>query len=375
MTYDWETKMIFNKVVNRDADHHGTVVPISSAKPHQNFESTVQRYETKQHQTNMKISSPETAVILIVDDNPINLSVLSQTLLNTGWQVRVAVDGENALEQVAYELPDLILLDIEMPLLDGFETCKRLKSNPTTEDIPIIFMTALADTTNKVKGLAAGAVDYITKPFQEEELLARVKVHLKLRFLVQELQQANQKLEHLAHMDGLTGVANRRRFDQYLHQEWRRLAREHEYLSVILCDVDYFKFYNDTYGHQAGDDCLRAVAQAISYAVRRPGDLVARYGGEEFVVILPRTVTSGAIQVAQMLKKEIQNLKIPHQKSAVSQYITVSLGIASQIPDLQSSPKSLVDQADKALYQAKKLGRNQYYVDASLLHVLDDSVI
>lgn len=359
---------MLSKVVNLEANNRGTPVLISSARPHNNFAQTAQQHETKQKKINMKISSPETAVILIVDDNPINLSVLSQTLLNSGWQVRVAVDGENALEQVAYERPDLILLDIEMPLLDGFETCKRLKSNPTTEDIPVIFMTALADTTNKVKGLAVGAVDYITKPFQEEELLARVKVHLKLRFLVQQLQEANQKLEHLAHIDGLTGVANRRRFDQYLHQEWRRLAREQQYLSVILCDVDYFKFYNDTYGHQAGDDCLQAIAQAINYAVKRPGDLVARYGGEEFAVILPQTLTSGAIQVAQMLTIAVRKLQIDHAKSTASQHVTLSMGIASQIPHVKSSPESLVAQADQALYQAKKLGRNQYYVDAALLH-------
>lgn len=315
---------------------------------------------------------PETAVILIVDDNPINLSVLTQALSTVGYQVRVAVDGETALEQLDYELPDLILLDVQMPGIDGFATCQQLKNNPLTHDIPVIFMTALADTENKVKGLAAGAVDYITKPFQQEELLARVKVHLKLRFLVKKLaeqatalEEANQKLEQLANVDGLTQVPNRRRFDQYLSQEWSRMQREQQPLSLILCDVDYFKLYNDNYGHQAGDDCLRNVAQAINHALKRPTDLIARYGGEEFAVLLPNTTTSGAIQVAQLLRLEIHKLEIAHARSQVSSYVTLSLGVATMTPSPELSSAKLIAAADEALYEAKKHGRDRYHVNAS----------
>jgi len=201
--------------------------------------------------------------ILVVDDSPTNLAVFSSTLRNAGFKVRVAVDGVNAIAQAVYDPPGLILLDVNMPKIDGFETCTKLKSNPITCDIPIIFITAFSDYEDKLKGFSLGAVDYITKPFQAEEALARVRIHLKLRFLTQivaeqaaELQIANQELQRLTIIDDLTQIANRRRFNEYLKQEWQRSQREQEPLSLILCDVDYFKLYNDTYGHQAGDVCL-----------------------------------------------------------------------------------------------------------------------
>ena len=355
---------MLGEVVGKLISHRKTAMQITSVPPKTNFNNREQWHENRCFAKNMNIYSPETAVILIVDDNPINLSVLSQTLLSEGFQVRVAIDGENALDQVSYELPDLILLDVEMPVLNGFETCEQLKANPLTRDIPVVFMTALADTTNKVKGLAVGAVDYITKPFQEQELLARVKVHLKLSFVVQQLQEANFKLEQIANLDGLTQVANRRRFDQYIDQEWRRLAREQQPLSLILCDVDYFKLYNDNYGHQAGDTCLKGVAQAINSALKRPADLLARYGGEEFVLVLPNTKLSGATQLADLVTEEVRRLQIPHARSDVSEYVTLSMGISSEIPHPDMLPNTLIEKADQALYQAKKRGRNQYYVDA-----------
>jgi diguanylate cyclase (GGDEF)-like protein len=310
------------------------------------------------------------SVILIVDDNPTNLSVLSQALKEAGYKTRVAMDGESAIEQAQEDHPELILLDIQMPGIDGFETCAQLKANPETRDIPVIFITASADIENKIKGLSVGAVDYITKPFQFEEVLARVKVHLELRFLtrkVQEqtisLQRANQELLRLANLDGLTEIANRRRFDQYLDCEWRRLTRQEEHLSLILCDIDYFKSYNDYYGHQAGDTCLKQVAKTIEATLCRPSDLVARYGGEEFVVILPNTGPEGAIKVAENICLQIRLLGIVHERSKVSSQITLSLGISSLIPNLQIQADRLITTADKALYQAKEKGRNSYHFD------------
>jgi diguanylate cyclase (GGDEF)-like protein len=313
------------------------------------------------------INSPSNGVILVVDDNPTNLSVLSIALKAAGYKIRVAMDGESAIEQVQEDAPELILLDIQMPGIDGFETCKKLKKSPLTQDIPIIFITASTDLENKVKGLSVGAVDYITKPFQQEEVLARVRVHLELRFLtrkVQEqaiaLQQANQKLHRLANLDGLTEVANRRRFDEYFDQEWQRSGREQTPLSLILCDIDYFKNYNDHYGHQAGDSCLRRVAKAISETLCRPTDLVARYGGEEFAIILPNTSSEGAVHVAELLQLRIKQLEILHAQSRVSSYVTLSLGISSQIPVLLQENQTLIAATDKALYLAKSEGRNTF---------------
>ncbi|MEN9567927.1 MAG: hypothetical protein RLZZ69_3123 [Cyanobacteriota bacterium] len=309
----------------------------------------------------------DTGVILIVDDNHTNLAVLSQVLKSAGLKVRVAVDGESAIAQVEYALPELILLDVQMPGIDGFETCQRLKVNPVTSNIPVIFMTALADTENKIKGLSLGAVDYITKPFQEEEVLARIKVHLRLHFLTRKvmeqsaaLQQANQQLMLLANLDGLTAVANRRRFDEYLDQQWYLLAQKQEPITLILGDLDYFKNYNDFYGHQAGDDCLKQVASALNLAAKRTSDLVCRYGGEEFALILPHTDEQGAIKVAKSAIAEVKKLRIPHSQSLVSQYVTMSLGISCQVPRPELQPKSAIAAADAALYQAKQQGRDRF---------------
>lgn len=316
------------------------------------------------------VSSSFDRVILIVDDNPTNLSVLSLALKSAGYKIRVAMDGVSAIEQVQVDPPGLILLDVQMPGIDGFETCIQLKANPAIRDIPVIFITASADLDQKVKGLSVGAVDYITKPFQQEEVLARVKVHLELRFLTQKvqeqaiaLQQANQELHRLANLDGLTAVANRRRFDEYLDQEWRRSQREQNPLALILCDIDYFKSYNDFYGHQAGDVCLKRVAQAIQNCIKRPADLVTRYGGEEFAIILPNTSSDGAVRVAQLIQSTIQQLSIAHHHSQVSSFITLSLGVSSQVPNSDHDAHALVAETDKALYIAKAKGRNTFYIE------------
>jgi diguanylate cyclase (GGDEF)-like protein len=318
---------------------------------------------------NLPLDATPNPFILIVDDNPTNLSVLATVLKQAGYKTRVAMDGESAIEQVLEDPPEIILMDIQMPGIDGIETCIRLKQDARSKDIPIIFITASADVENKVQGLSVGAVDYITKPFQHEEVLARVKVHLKIQSLTRTvqaqaiaLQQANQELLSIANLDGLTAVANRRHFDAYLEHEWKRLAREQQPLSLILCDIDYFKNFNDHYGHQVGDECLKQVAQTLKATAKRSTDLVARYGGEEFAVILPNTSPAGAQHLAELMRDNVYQLQIQHQRSAVGEYLTLSLGISSLKPASGAQVKSLITMADKALYVAKHQGRNQAYL-------------
>jgi diguanylate cyclase (GGDEF)-like protein len=326
-------------------------------------------------------SSPSAPTILIIDDNPTNLCVAVDYLEESGFTVLVAQDGCSGLKRAQYAHPQLILLDVLMPDMDGFETCRRLKLNPETCDIPVIFMTALSDLNDKVKGFAVGAVDYVTKPIQQEELLARMTTHLRIQSLTQQLQQQNQQLQQqaialeqakqdaetanlelqrVAYVDSVTAIANRRRFDEHLRLEWQRLARDKEPLSLILCDIDYFKFYNDHYGHQAGDLCLKEIAQTMDRVMKRAADVVARYGGEEFAIILPNVRIKGAIHIARLIQMEIRHLEIPHAQSKVSPNVTLSLGISSRIPDPQQQPESLITAADRALYQAKAQGRNTY---------------
>ncbi len=486
--------------------------------------------------------------ILIVDDNSQNLQLLSEYLDNANYKVSIATNGKKAIAIAKALQPDLILLDVMMPGVDGFDVCRQLKNESTTQDIPVIFTTALTETQNKVKGLKLGAVDYITKPFEEEELLARINTHLALKHLyqkpledaarrrklvleisdrirqsldlevilktvTQEIQtlldldfvgltsldkqkvalqaysskakteiapkinisydclcpdsniyrsylkgdirvikqqdiqscfkigqlpnpqvrlvvpivlknpnytsgfltnytpallssSANQilaedtlygwlivdqystspiwqtekinlltelksqlaiaiqhgllhkRLSQLALLDSLTHIYNRRSFDRQLKREWGRMKRASTPLSLIMCDLDYFKVYNDVYGHQQGDKCLQQVAKAISSALKRPGDVLARYGGEEFTVILPQTHQAGALKVGEDIRKAIKNLEIPHRNSLVDSVVTISLGIATTIPNSADKPQLLIEAADLALYQAKERGRN-----------------
>lgn len=334
------------------------------------------------------IDEPPKGNILVVDDRPDNVRVLSTMLSQQGYHVRKALNGEMALTACDATPPDLILLDINMPGIDGYEVCRRLKASERTRDVPVIFLSVLDDVWDKVKAFRLGGVDYITKPFHFEEVAVRVENQLtvqRLKLDLQEknfllerqngllleennkrrraetaLQEANEKLHQLVVMDSLTEVANRRHFDDRLQQEWQRSAREQVSLSLILCDIDYFKFYNDTYGHLAGDACLKQVARAITRAVKRPADLVARYGGEEFAAILPNTNFQGALHVAQSIQIEVLHLQIVHASSCGNDYITLSQGIASTVPSYQTSPDVLIADADKALYQAKQQGRNRY---------------
>jgi len=452
--------------------------------------------------------------ILIVDDNLVNLKILSGLLAQADYHVLKAHSGLEALTQTRQIAPDIILLDIMMPGMGGFELCRQLRAQKITQDIPIIFLSALSDIRTKIEGLELGAVDYITKPFHPAEVLSRVERHLTLLQLQRELkarnaeltkeitqrhkaeaqlrlmeaaivqandaimitkidpydplsskivyvnnaftamtgyltheiigktarifhgsktnrreldriqtalqqyqsirselvnyrkngsefwvefvftpvadeagtfthavsvqrditerklieialQQSNGRLQRLATTDGLTQLANRRSFDQYLDLMWRQLSRDKKNLALIMCDIDYFKQYNDFYGHQAGDVCLQRVAQALRQSARRPGDMVARYGGEEFAIILPDTQTSGAMTVAQTIQTSLTALKIPHAKSEINDQVTISLGVAIIIPNRYFNASKLVNMADVALYQAKRKGRNQIVLSES----------
>ena len=476
--------------------------------------------------------------ILLVDDKTNNLQLLSKYIENINCKILIAQSGAKAIKTATAMIPDLILLDVMMPEVDGFAVCRQLKCNPETKNIPIIFMTALAETESKVEGFRLGSVDYITKPVEEEELLARVKTHLAVNHFYQNsLEDAAQRkllfeisdrirqsldlktifktatreirtllrcdfvsltalkehqvtikafsseskleikpqklipyeyicpnkdvyrsylkghveiienqskknsqtiplpdtksrliapiliedtnytsgffstaentsftsnilygwliadrnsdklswqqkeinllrevttqlaiaikqgllhkqLSQLALLDSLTRVYNRRSFDRQLKREWGQLKRIPAPLSLIMCDVDCFKIYNDVYGHQQGDKCLQQVAKAIASALKRPGDILARYGGEEFVVILPHTPQPGAFKVGEAIRTAVKNSNIPHNNSSVNSMVTLSLGVATTIPDSVDNPQLLIEAADLALYQAKKRGRD-----------------
>ena len=446
-----------------------------------------------------------TTNILIVDNSPEKLRVLSSLLLKQSYVVNFVADGEMALHAIKAKLPDLIILDVLIPVIDGYKLCQIIKTNQKTRHIPVIFISSLDTASDKVQAFNLGAADYITKPFFTEEVIVRIKAQLNIcqqqkqfqitfqqqvrerksveqelnqsrallagvlnssldgvaafeairdrwgkivdfRWLVAnpmatmtvgetkeslegkllfqqlnlrshlfeglfdlfvqvvencivvnkehyyigdrswfhivavklgdgfamtfrdiseykqmelDLKEVNEKLQRQANIDSLTQIANRRRFDEYLSQEWYRCARELESLSLILCDVDYFKFYNDAYGHQAGDRCLYEVAQGMRSIVKRPADVVFRYGGEEFAVILPFTKGEGALKVAEAIREAILQLQIPHDLSQVSHHVTLSLGVSSIIPNLDSNFESLIEAADRALYEAKALGRDR----------------
>lgn len=289
--------------------------------------------------------------ILIVDDEPANIRTLGG-LLGDDYTLHFATGGEEALDIAGREVPDLILLDIRMPGMDGYEVTRRLREEPQTSDIPVIFVTALDEEADEAKGLEMGGVDYITKPIRGPIVKARVANHIRLK-------QYRDQLEALSRRDGLTGVANRRQFDEALAREWGRAQRNRLPLSVILADVDHFKAYNDNYGHLAGDEVLRQVAGALEGALYRPTDRLARYGGEEFIALLPETDREGAWELARRMKEAVATLGHGHEHSDAADHVTVSLGIATTYPQPGREPEALCRAADECLYEAKQRGRNQ----------------
>lgn len=297
----------------------------------------------------------KTPVILIVDDAPINIKILADAL-RQDYIIKVEVCGREAISIArSSPQPDLILLDIMMPELDGYEVLRRLKDNPATRKIPVIFVTAKSTEADEEYGLNLGASDYIVKPFSIPIVKARVRNHIAMK-------QHADMLEALTLIDPLTRIYNRRSLDENLETEWKRAVREGQPLSVLMVDIDYFKAYNDHYGHGAGDECLRRVADALTEGVFRPGDIVARYGGEEFAVILPQTACIPAGQIAEQLRKRILGLNLPHAYSSAGKCVSVSIGCAThEKASGIGTPENLLKKADELLYRAKEQGRNRVY--------------
>ncbi|MBP6612794.1 diguanylate cyclase [Aquabacterium sp.] len=287
--------------------------------------------------------------LLVVDDQPTNIQVLYRVFADD-CQVFMATSGEQALHTAREEAPDVILLDVMMPDMDGYEVCRQLKQDSATRDIPILFVTAHHEAQEEARGLACGAVDFITKPIHPAVVRARVHTHLTL-------QRQTEVLKRLVFIDALTHAFNRRYFDERLAEEWGRAQRTGRPLGLILIDVDYFKQFNDVNGHQRGDDALRQVAQALKGTILRPGDVVCRYGGEEFACLLPDTDLDGALQVAQRMKLAVRDLAIGHPASAVAEVLTISAGVAVRTPTSRGDAAALLALADAQLYRAKAEGR------------------
>jgi diguanylate cyclase (GGDEF)-like protein len=292
--------------------------------------------------------------ILVIDDEKTNLMVLNQ-LLSTDYTVLTAKSGAEGLDRVARERPDLILLDIVMPGMNGFEVLKTLKDSPETRSIPVIIITGLDNEMDEEKGLQLGAVDYISKPFKNAIVIVRVRTHIQI---VQHIRM----IERLGLVDPLTNIPNRRCFDDRLAVEWRRAIREKKPISFMMMDVDKFKTYNDTYGHPQGDTLLRTIAQIFNSAARRPVDLAARLGGEEFGVLLPDTALEGALEVAEEIRSRVEAARIPTASGGggnIITTVTISIGVTTQTPGEGAAAEDFISQADANLYIAKETGRNR----------------
>jgi diguanylate cyclase (GGDEF)-like protein len=313
--------------------------------------------------------SPKTAEeysILLVDDDPTVITVLGQVLQEYG-RVRFACTGPEALRMVQQFPIDLVMLDIELPGMNGFEVCSAMKASPQLAEIPVIFITGHDDVSHEVKGLQLGAADFVTKPPRPAQVSARVAMQLRLH-------EMNKALRKAAATDPLTGVANRRHFDEALQREWLRAQRTGAPLALLMIDVDHFKAFNDHYGHLEGDQCLRSVARALSRVVHRPADLLARYGGEEFAILLPDTHGRGGCSVARYALQEVRSAQLPHARSTTNGQVSISVGVSAfevfdaheertparrdPLIEPRIAVTELVDAADQAMYAAKAGGRN-----------------
>jgi two-component system chemotaxis family response regulator WspR len=316
-------------------------------------------------------------VVLLVDDQAIVAEALRRMLADRpDIAFHACADGALALPTARQVKPTVILQDLVMPGVDGFTLVRFFRADPDTANVPIIVLSSKEDPRDKSRAFETGASDYLVKIPDKIELIARIKAHSRsyllqaerdaayraLESLKRELEASNLELARISNQDGLTLLANRRRFDEALDTECRRAARDQTALSLIMTDVDFFKKYNDAYGHPAGDECLRRVAESLSSAVRRPADLAARYGGEEFALILPSTPQDGAVHVAEAVRSGVEAMAMAHAKSDAADHVTLSLGIATLDPEHPVSPKSLIERADAALYAAKHCGRNRWAI-------------
>lgn len=313
---------------------------------------------------------PSPQRILLVDDDRSAIALMARALAGVG-ELRFATSGVDALRLAKESPPDLIMLDAEMPGMTGFQACSALKADPELADVPVIFVTSHSEPEFEVSGLEIGAADFIAKPINPPLLVARARTQLRMK-------QLSDQLRHQSTTDAMTGIANRRRFDERLESEWQRARRERHALSLLLLDVDHFKRFNDRYGHPAGDACLRAVAQAAAGCIQRPADLAARYGGEEFAVLLPHTDRAGAGCVARRLLAAVRELGIEHDDSLTAKHVTVCVGLAVYDRDspcwtaaradgpwgedaraIYVDAPALLRAADLALYAAKNTGRDR----------------
>ena len=319
-------------------------------------------------------TNENSAMVLLVDDQAMIGEAVRRGLANQdNIDFHFCADPHQAVAQAMRIKPTVILQDLIMPGLDGLTLVREYRNNPVTQDIPIIVLSTKEDPLVKSAAFAAGANDYLVKLPDTIELVARIRYHSRsyltllqrdeayraLRVSQQQLLDSNLMLQRLMNSDGLTGLSNRRHFDEYLELEWRRAMREQQQLSLLMIDVDYFKAYNDNFGHLAGDEALRQVAEAIRASCSRPTDLPARYGGEEFALVLPNTSPGGARLVAEKLRQTVLGLGIPHTAPVADSYLTVSIGLATQTPTVGSHSRQLISAADKGLYLAKNGGRNQ----------------
>ncbi len=303
---------------------------------------------------------------LVIEDAATNMAVCCRALGNMGIEPLQARDGLDGIARFERERPGLILLDIVLPGIDGFEVARRIRAmEGHGEWTPIIFLTGLTKDEDLRKGIEAGGDDYIFKPVSEVVLVAKVHAMQRivqmrdaLLLMTRRLDEANKELTRLSAVDGLTGIANRRQFDEALLREWRRCLRERESLAVLMCDVDFFKQFNDSYGHQSGDECLKAVAASLQSCLKRPADILARYGGEEFAVVLPNTTPGGALQVAEAMRSAVHGLGCMNEASMMGM-VTVSVGVAAAKPRSVEGMHRLIAAADWALYEAKRKGRNR----------------
>ena len=325
--------------------------------------------------------SSKWAVVLLVDDQPMVAEGIRRMIADEpDIDFHYCADPKQAVQTAAEIHATVILQDLVMPDVDGMTLVRFYRNNPATRNIPVIVLSSKDDPNIKSDAFSNGATDYLVKLPEKIELLARIRAHAKSYLLQkerdqafnalsmmqkqlesanEELESSNKELQRLSSLDGLTGVANRRQFDETLDREWQRAIRANMPLSLIFADIDYFKRYNDHYGHQAGDDTLRKVADALKTTVHRPADLVSRYGGEEFVMVLPDTTLDGAVAVANKVLNGVRDLNVPHENAEDNDRVTLSIGVATLNPRESEKPEVLVEAADKALYRAKEDGRNR----------------
>ncbi len=328
--------------------------------------------------------SEDWAVVLLVDDQALIAAGIRNMLAGEpDIKFHYCADPKQAVKRAVAVKATVILQDLVMPEVDGMTLVRFYRNNPATRDIPVIVLSSKDKASVKSDAFYQGATDYLVKLPNKIELLARIRAHTKsylalkerdaavdtLRKMQQqleqmnnELQRSNNELQRLSSLDGLTGVANRRQFDVTLNQEWRRAMRSGKPLSLLFADIDFFKSYNDHYGHQAGDESLKRVAAILQQTVHRPADLVSRYGGEEFVIILPETAAHGALTIAEKLLTELSELRVPHQASKAADHLTLSIGVATLCPTPGEQAEVLLQAADQALYNAKECGRNRVEV-------------